>query len=110
MAEPAAQLLAVYDFLSDWLRYDGFWGCGFINVVGELASAKACVAEVGRELKTEFQRYIDALRLRPVLEISCSAPILADSTRTAAAIARSADGVAHARKAAVTLIIFALSR
>ncbi len=68
------------------------------------------MAEVVCELKTEFQRYIDASRLRPVLEISCFATILADSTRTAAAIARSADGVAHTRKAAATLIIFALCR
>ncbi|WP_308197007.1 TetR/AcrR family transcriptional regulator [Rhodococcus sp. CH91] len=59
--DPAARLLAVYDFLSDWFGDPDFRGCGFINAFGELGSANPRVAEVVREHKADFQHYVARL-------------------------------------------------
>ncbi|MFF5211573.1 TetR/AcrR family transcriptional regulator [Streptosporangium sp. NPDC000396] len=107
---PRDKVLAIFDFLADWFREDGFRGCAFINVFGELGGGSDRVAEAVREQKASFQRRVAEL----VREAGCPghlAPqlvLLSEGAQTTAAISRDPDTAAHARAAADTLIRCAL--
>lgn len=103
---PRGKLLAVYDFLDEWFRTSDFRGCGFINAFGELGAVSPAVAEVAREQKGSFQRYVadlvDQLGAPPALAVQLA--LLAEGAQTTAAISGTPDAAAHARAAAETLI------
>lgn len=105
------KLLAVYDFLDDWFRANDFRGCGFINAFGELGAASPAVADVAREQKESFQRYVNELvdELGAPTLLSAQLAILAEGAQTTAAISGRPDAAAQARAAAATLIDAALS-
>ncbi|MFV9429992.1 TetR/AcrR family transcriptional regulator [Rhodococcus pyridinivorans] len=111
IADPAARLLAVYDFLSDWFADPHFRGCGFINAFGELGSANPRVAEIVREHKADFQRYVARLVAEAGAPDSLAPQlaILAEGAQTTAAIAGTTDAAAQARAAAEILINSALA-
>lgn len=109
---PRGKLLAVYDFLDDWFRTSDFRGCGFINAFGELGAVSPAVADVAREQKASFQRYVadlvDQLGAPPALAVQLA--LLAEGAQTTAAISGTPDAAAHARAAAETLIDAALAQ
>jgi AcrR family transcriptional regulator len=109
---PRDKLLAVYDFLDEWFRTSDFRGCGFINAFGELGAVSPAVAEVARQQKESFQRYVaelvDELGAPPVLAAQLA--LLAEGAQTTAAISGRPDAAAQARAAAETLIDAALPR
>ncbi len=103
---PRDKLLAIYDFLGEWFRSDGFRGCGFVNAFGELGAVSADVAAVAHEQKASFQRYVGDLVAEmggsPVLASQLA--ILAEGAQTTAAIGRRPEAAEHAREAAEVLI------
>jgi AcrR family transcriptional regulator len=105
-ATPRAKLLAIYDFLDGWFRTDDFRGCGFINAFGELGAVSPDVADVARQQKESFQRYVRGLvaDLGGSPALAAQLAILAEGAQTTAAIAHTPDAAAHARAAAQTLI------
>ncbi|QCQ93639.1 TetR/AcrR family transcriptional regulator [Rhodococcus sp. SGAir0479] len=111
ISDPVDRLLAVYDFLDDWFRDADFRGCGFINAFGELGAADPRVAEVVREHKADFQRYLARLAAEAGIPESLAAQlaILAEGAQTTAAIADTAEAATQARAAAEVLIAAALS-
>ncbi|MFI7586342.1 TetR/AcrR family transcriptional regulator [Spongisporangium articulatum] len=105
-ASPRDRLLAVYDFLDAWFQEDGFRGCGFINAFGELGAVSPDVAELAREQKRSFQRYVAELVAElggPPL-LGAQLALLAEGAQTTAAIDGRPDAAAHARAAARVLI------
>jgi AcrR family transcriptional regulator len=105
-ASATDRLLAIYDYLADWFADDSFRGCGFINAFGELGAISPAVADLAREHKADFQRYVAEL-VEAAGAPAALAPqlaILAEGAQTTAAIAGNADAAAHARRAAETLI------
>lgn len=107
---PTDKLLAIYDYLADWFTEDTFRGCTFINAFGELGSESPRVAELAREHKASFQRYVaglvEAAGASPALGPQLS--ILAEGAQTTAAIAHSDEAALHARQAAEILIAAAM--
>ncbi len=103
---PTERLLAIYDYLADWFADDSFRGCGFINAFGELGAVSPAVADLAREHKADFQRYVAELvqAAGAPAELAPQLAILAEGAQTTAAIAGNADAAAHARRAAETLI------
>jgi len=107
---PRDKLLAVYDFLESWFGDDSFRGCGFINAFGELGATSAAVAEIARDHKASFQRYVTSLTSRLVADavraevLAAQLALLAEGAQTTAAIAGTTEPAAHARAAAETLI------
>ncbi|WP_216853280.1 TetR/AcrR family transcriptional regulator [Phytoactinopolyspora halotolerans] len=103
---PRERLLAIYDFLGRWFSDDDFRGCAFINSFGELAGVVPRVAEIVRDHKTDFQRYVAQL----VADAGGSADLgpqlvlLAEGAQVTAAIAGTPEAAGHARRAAETLI------
>lgn len=111
-SSPREKLLAVYDFLDEWFRQDDFRGCGFINAFGELGAVSPDVADVAREQKTAFQRYVASLveELGAPPALADQLALLAEGAQTTAAISGRPDAASHARAAAEVLIDAALPR
>ncbi|QCR45009.1 TetR family transcriptional regulator [Curtobacterium sp. SGAir0471] len=111
---PRDRLLAVYDFLEQWFGDDTFRGCGFINAFGELGGTSPAVAEIAREHKDSFQRYVAGLAAAAVPdldaaeELAAQLALLAEGAQTTAAIAGATTPARHARRAAATLIDVAM--
>ena len=107
---PRDKLLAVYDFLESWFGDDTFRGCGFINAFGELGATSDAVAEIARDHKASFQRYVASLTSGLVEDagraevLAAQLALLAEGAQTTAAIAGTTEPAAHARAAAETLI------
>ncbi|MCA5923568.1 TetR/AcrR family transcriptional regulator [Curtobacterium oceanosedimentum] len=107
---PREKLLALYDFLESWFGDDTFRGCGFINAFGELGATSPAVAEIARDHKDSFQRYVQQLTAEVVdapeqaEELAAQLALLAEGAQTTAAIAGTTAPAAHARRAAETLI------
>ncbi len=107
---PRDRLLAVYDFLEDWFGTDGYRGCAFINAFGELGAVSPHLAQLAREHKESFQRYLAEVAAEagapPALAPQLA--LLAEGAQTTAAIAGSPEAARHAREAARVLIGAAL--
>ena len=107
---PRDKLLAMYDFLESWFGDDTFRGCGFINAFGELGATSPAVAEIAREHKDSFQRFVQQLTADAVAdsaraeELAAQLALLAEGAQTTAAIAGTTEPAVHARRAAETLI------
>lgn len=103
---PRDRLLAVYDFLDSWFREEDFRGCGFINAYGELGAVSPAVAEISREQKRAFQRYVADLvvGLGAPSSLAAQLAILAEGAQTTAAIDGSPEAARQARAAAEVLI------
>lgn len=107
---PRDELLAVYDFLESWFGDETFRGCGFINAFGELGATSPAIAEIARDHKDSFQRFIAGIAGHAVAdadraeELAAQLALLAEGAQTTAAIAGTADAAVHARRAAAVLI------
>jgi AcrR family transcriptional regulator len=103
---PRDKLLAIYDFLDGWFRQDDFRGCAFINSFGELGAVSPGVAELARQQKVAFQRYVADLveELGGSPALAAQLAILAEGAQTTAAISGRPDAALHARAAADVLI------
>ncbi|WP_420364065.1 helix-turn-helix domain-containing protein [Curtobacterium aetherium] len=107
---PRDELLAVYDFLESWFGDETFRGCGFINAFGELGATSPAIADIARDHKDSFQRFIAGIAAHAVAdadraeELAAQLALLAEGAQTTAAIAGTADAAVHARRAAAVLI------
>ncbi|MFI6575149.1 TetR/AcrR family transcriptional regulator [Nocardiopsis sp. NPDC050513] len=113
-AAPTAgeKLLAVYDFLADWFCDEDFRGCGFINAFAELGAVNSDVADIAREHKTAFQRYLGGLveGIGADPSLAAQLALLAEGAQTTAAITGDPGTADQARAAARVLIDAALAR
>lgn len=100
----------MYDFLESWFGDETFRGCGFINAFGELGATSPAIAEIARDHKDSFQRFIADIAAHAVAdadraeELAAQLALLAEGAQTTAAIAGTADAAVHARRAAAVLI------
>ena len=58
---PRARLLAVFDVAADWFRQNNFYGCMYINAIGEYAAPDTPIRQVCKEFKALMRRYIESL-------------------------------------------------
>lgn len=63
-ATPRAQLLALFDVAKQWFMQEDFYGCVFINAVGEHAESDSPVRRVCQQFKTQIRGFIYALCLK----------------------------------------------
>ncbi len=107
-----ARLLAVYEFLESWFNTDDFRGCAFINAFGELGGTAPEIAQIVREHKASFQRYMADLVAETGASEALAAQlsILAEGAQSTAAIAADPQVAVPARAAAEVLIDAAVAR
>lgn len=58
---PRGQLMAVFDVAEQWFQQKNFFGCMFINAVGEYSERDTPIRKVCREFKTLLKGYIQEL-------------------------------------------------
>lgn len=104
--DPRARVLAIFDFLDEWFRSDGFRGCAFINSFGEMGAHSPRVAEAVRVQKAAFRTYVgDLVRADGGPdETAAQIALLAEGAQTTAAILRDPAIARTARDAAAALL------
>lgn len=56
--KPQDRLLAIFDVAEKWYAQNDFYGCLFINAIGEYSEAESALREVCREYKKLLRAYI----------------------------------------------------
>ena len=59
--DPHGRLLAVFDVAADWFEQNNFYGCMYINAVGEYSEPDTPIRQVCREFKSLMRRYVEDL-------------------------------------------------
>ena len=57
-ASPRERLLAVFDVSEEWFASDKFYGCMFINAIGEYSAPDSPIREVCKEFKRLMRGYL----------------------------------------------------
>lgn len=104
--DPGQRLLAVFDFLDVWFRSDDFYGCGFINVFGELGRSSPAVRDVVRAHKSSTRAHIDALVAEARLPVTLGPVIalLAEGAQVTSGILGTTVSARQARDAAARVV------
>ena len=58
---PRERLVALFDIAELWFRQNNFFGCMFINAIGEYSQSDTPIREVCREFKALMRGYIESL-------------------------------------------------
>ncbi len=58
---PRGRLLAVFDFAERWFQQNDFYGCLFINTIGEYSSKDTPIRQICQEYKKLVKGYIQEL-------------------------------------------------
>ncbi len=58
---PRNRLLAIYDVAADWFEQNNFYGCMYINAIGEFSDPDTPIRQVCKEFKSLVRRYIEDL-------------------------------------------------
>lgn len=58
---PREKLLAVYDVAYSWFTQTNFFGCTFINAVGEYSENNSPIRAISRDFKTMMRSYMEQL-------------------------------------------------
>jgi AcrR family transcriptional regulator len=103
---PEERLLAVFDWLGEWVREPDFRGCAWINCFGELGAQSPGVVLQVRTHKSAFRRYLVRLTKEAGLDtgVADQLMLLFEGATTTAAIVGTARPVRHARAAARALV------
>jgi AcrR family transcriptional regulator len=106
--DPEARLLAVYDVAQAWFKQKDFFGCIFINAVGEYAAADSEIRQVSIEYKRLTRDYLLGLcRQLPVAvpeELADALALLLEGAIVTAQVSGKPQSAQTARKMAQTLI------
>ena len=58
---PRARLLAIFDFAQHWFQQNNFYGCLFINAIGEFSGKATPIRQICKEYKKLVKSYIHSL-------------------------------------------------
>lgn len=58
---PGEKLLAVFDVAEDWFDQKKFFGCMFINVIGEYSQNESPIRDISKQFKRSMREFIKEL-------------------------------------------------
>lgn len=105
-SQPRDRVLAIFDWLSNWLGGAGHRGCAWINAFGELGGTTPEVADAVRRHKARFREFVRA----SVSEAGASDAVadgvflLAEGCMVTAGISGDPDAAAQAKATVTTLL------
>ncbi|MGI5352202.1 TetR/AcrR family transcriptional regulator [Streptomyces sp. CA-250714] len=106
--DPEERVLAVFDWLYDWVDGPDFHGCAFINAFGELGADSQGVVDAVRDHKAAVRNYLrDLAHETGAAEpdwLASQLAVLLDGAMSNASITDSPTPARHARSAAKTLL------
>lgn len=105
---PRERLLAVFDVAQAWFSGDKFYGCMFINAVGEYSEPDTEIRGACREFKRQMREFIEGLAKDAGLEnpqqVAAALSILLEGAIVTAQVSQDPDSAQVARRAAEALI------
>lgn len=111
---PRGQLLAVFDVAEQWFRQNSFYGCMFINAVGEYSDADTPIRQVCREFKSLVKGYIQELcrkaGARNPNQLAEEISLLFEGAIVTAQVSQNPQAAQIAKRASKALIEKALSK
>ena len=110
---PQQRLLAIFDVTKSWFSQNNFYGCIFINAIGEYSAKDTGVREVCKEFKRLMKSYIKSLAIEAGVkqpeELANELALLVEGSIVTAQVSEQTDKAADtAKRIAKTLIEDAL--
>jgi len=106
------RLLAVFDVAQVWFSDKRFFGCMFINAIGEYSERNEGIQQVCREFKRLMQAYLEELAVEAEIpqakRVAASLAILLEGSIVTAQVSGSPDCAQTAKQAAQVIIDDAL--
>ena len=106
------RLLNIFDVAYNWFSDNRFYGCMYINAIGEYSDKQTPIREVCKEFKRLMRSYIEQLaidaKLENPMEIADTLSILLEGSIVTAQVSGKPDAAISARQGAKILIDNAL--
>ncbi len=111
-SQPYARLLAVFDVARDWFADESFYGCMFINAVGEYSHGDTAIRRACQDFKAQMADYILKLArdagVKQPEALAHSLALLLEGAIVTAQVAGDAKAADTAKQAAKVLLDNAL--
>lgn len=111
---PYDRLLAVFDVAGAWFSDNKFFGCMFINAIGEYSERNAAIQHVCKEFKRLMRAYLEELAVEAGIpdthRVAESVAILLEGSIVTAQVSGTPETAATARDAAKIIIDNALAQ
>ena len=112
---PKEKLLAIFDVSKDWFLQNNFYGCLFINAIGEYSEKDTAIREVCKEYKRLMRNYIKDLAeqagANDAEELANELSLLLEGSIVTAQVSEQTERAANtAKRMAITLINDALKQ
>ena len=105
---PRARLLAVFDFAERWFQQNNFYGCLFINTIGEYSDKGTPIRQICKEYKKLVKGYIHSLceqaGAKNPQELAEELALLLESATVTAQVLQNPNTAKIAKRAAKALI------
>lgn len=110
---PYGRLLAIFDVAHAWFSGNNFYGCMFINAIGEYSAPDTAIREVCREYKRLTLSYIEELaeaaKVPDPQAVAATFALLLEGSIVTAQVAGTPDAAENAKIAAKVILDNALS-
>lgn len=106
--DPETRLLAIYDVAEAWFKQKDFFGCIFINAVGEYASDDSPIRQISIEYKRLMRSYIlslcSQLEIESPNDLADALALIFEGAIVTAQVSNNSQSAKTAKKVAATLI------
>tara|TARA_B100000949_G_C14173297_1_gene404276 strand:+ start:20 stop:601 length:582 start_codon:yes stop_codon:yes gene_type:complete len=105
---PKEKLLAIFEVANDWFMQEHFFGCMFINAIGEYSETDNPIRDICKHFKTQVRRFIEQLcveaGVKNAEDLAAQIALLFEGAIVTAQIAKQSDAAKVAQQAAQILI------
>ncbi|NKB38697.1 MAG: TetR family transcriptional regulator [Gammaproteobacteria bacterium] len=105
---PYERLIAIFDVAHAWFSQHDFYGCMFINAIGEYSNKNTAIQQTCIEFKRLMSSYIEELAnllaVENPVELASELAILLEGSIVTAQVSRNPNAASTAKKAAKILI------
>ncbi|MEH6516817.1 MAG: TetR/AcrR family transcriptional regulator [Halioglobus sp.] len=109
---PYERLLGIFDVAQAWFSGKDFYGCMFINAIGEYSHGDTAIRRACQDFKTQVSAYVEQLAVSAQIDnpkaLADSLSILLEGAIVTAQVAGNAESAGTAKRAAKVLIDSAL--
>lgn len=105
---PSERLLAIFEVAHEWFKDKHFYGCMFINAIGEYSESDTSIRQVCKEFKASMRKYIyelcTASGFREPEKLSEELALLLEGSIVTAQVSGNPDAAYIARRTAEVLL------
>lgn len=105
---PSERLLGVFDVANQWFSDNAFYGCMFINAIGEYANREDAIRQACQSFKAEMRGFVEELAIDAKVEepaaLAETLALLLEGAIVTAQVAGTPNSAATAKAAARVLI------